>query len=144
MVGYNPAIKFGFAATPLLKVEVADKDVTQALGIGIAYLYQDNEQKGRQSVYLVGIESESRDFKFLKFNELTLTADNKKVIIVKAKRNSRETDFGVKEFLSYEIKQSVFTKIANAKNVQFKVGNYSGKVPENIHTMLLNLSKVSE
>ncbi len=144
MVGYNPAIKFGFAATPLLKLDFADKDGSQALGIGIAYLYADSDQKGRESMYLVGIESESRDFKFLKFNDLTVTADNQKIVIGKALRSGRETDFGVKELLSYKITRAVFTKIANAKNLQFKVGNYSGKVPENIQSMLLNLRKVSE
>lgn len=144
MVGYNPAAKIGFAATPLLKIEVADKDGSQAIGVGIAYLYGDDERKGRQTVYLVGVESESRDFRFLKFNDLTVTADNQKIVVGKAKRIARQTDFAVKEFLTYEIKRSVIAKIANAKNVKLKVGIYSGKLPENIQTMLLNLLKVSE
>ena len=144
MVGYEPAIKFGFAATPLLKVDVADKDGSQALGIGVAYLYHDNSEKGRQTLYLVGIESESRDFKFLKFNDLTVTADNQKLVIGKARRNGWRNDFGVKEILTYEIKRGVFAKIANAKNLQFKVGNHAGVVPENIQTMLLNLLQMSE
>ena len=144
MIGYNPMAKIGFAATPLLKIEVADKDGSQAIGVGIAYLYGDDERKGRQTVYLVGVESESRDFRFLKFNDLTVTADNQKIVVGKAKRAARQTDFSAKEFLTYEIKRSVIVKIANAKNVQIKVGNYSGKVPENIQAMLLNLLKASE
>lgn len=144
MIGYNPLAKIGFAATPLLKIEVADKDGSQAIGVGIAYLYGDDELKGRQTIYLVGVESESRDFRFLKLNDLTVTADNQKIVVGKAKRTTRATDSGVKEMLTYEIKRSIFNKIANAKSVQMKVGNYSGKLPENIQAMLLNLLKVSE
>lgn len=144
MVGYNPTIKLGFAATPLLKVDVADKDGSQAIGIGVAYFYYDSPQRGREMMYLVGIESESRDFKFLKSHDLTVTADNQKIVIGKARRNARETDFGIKEFLAYDLKKSVFDKIAKAKKLEFKVGNYAGKVPDEVQTMLQNLSKVSE
>lgn len=144
LVGYNPAVKLGFAATPLLKLDFADADGSQALGIGIAYLYADSEQKGRESIYLVGVESESRDFKFLKLNDLTITADNQKIVVGKAVRSGRQTNLGVKELLSYKITRAVFNKIAGAKNLQFKVGNYSGKVPEQVQMMLQNLSKVSE
>ena len=144
MIGYNPMAKIGFAATPLLKIEVADKDGSQAIGVGIAYLYGDDERKGRQTVYLVGVESESRDFRFLKFNDLTVTADKQKIVIGKAVRSARQTVLGVKEILTYDIKRSVITKIANAENVQIKVGNYSGKLSGNIQAMLLNLLKASE
>lgn len=144
LVSYDPLAKIGLAATPLLKIDVADKDGSQAVGIGIAYLYHDDENKGRETVYFVGVESESRDFKFLKFNDLTVTADNQKILIGKARRRERQTDFSVQEILIYQIKRSVFTKIANAKKVEVKVGNYAGRVPENIQSMLANLLKVSE
>ncbi len=144
MIGFDPMAKIGFAATPLLKIEVADKDGSQAVGVGIAYLYRDDERKGRQTAYLVGVESESRDFRFLKFNDLTVTADKQKIVVGKAKRVTRQTDSGVKEFLTYEIKRSVISKVANAQNVQMKVGIFSGKLPENIQAMLLNLLQASE
>ncbi len=144
MVGYNPVSKIGVVGTPLLKIEIADKDGSQAVGIGIAYIYRDGAVKGRESFYLASIESETGDFKFLKFNDLTVTADNQKIVVGKAKRGARQNDFSVKEILVYDIKRSVLTKIANAKNVQLKVGNYSGKLSENIQTMLLNLLKISE
>ncbi len=144
LVSYDPLARIGLAATPLLKIDVADKDGSQAVGIGIAYLYHDDEIKGRETIYFVGVESESRDFKFLKFNDLTVTADNQKILIGKARRSVRQNDFSVKEILTYQIKRSVFVKIANAEKVNVKVGNYAGKVPENIQAMLVNLLKISE
>ena len=144
MVGYEPSIKLGVVATPLMKMDVEDVNGKQAVSIQIAYLYFDgDENKGRQSVYLVGVDSESKEFKFLKYNELVVTADNQKIVIGKAKRVARQNDYGVKEGLLYEIKKNVFTKIANAQNLDVKVGTYSRKLDGAVQLLLKNLLQSS-
>ncbi|MCY7375076.1 MAG: thermonuclease family protein [Pyrinomonadaceae bacterium] len=144
MVGYESSLKLGVVATPLMKADFADKDGKQALAVQIVYLYYDaNESKGRQSVYLVCVDSESLDFKFLKYNDLIVTADNQKIVIGKAKRIARQNDYGVKEGLIYEVKKSVFTKIANAQKLEIKVGNYSRNLNGELQTMLYNLLQTS-
>lgn len=145
MVGYNPSVKLGFAATPLLEVEVAEKDGSQAIGVGVAYVYFDgNESKGRQSLYMIGVVSESRDFKFLKFNDLVVTADNQKIVVGKAVRKVRKNDYSVRETLAYRVKRSVLAKIADAEKVNVKVGTYSTTLNSEIQTMLKNLLNVSQ
>lgn len=144
MIGYNPVTKIGIVATPFSKLTFADKNGDQAATIGIAYLYRDSEIKGRENVYLVGIESKSRDFKFLKFNELTVTADNQKIVVGKAKRTERRSGDEVEELLFYRIKRNVIAKIAGAKNVSVKVGTYSGKINSDVQMLLSNLLKASE
>lgn len=144
LIGYEPSIKLGVIATPLLKAEFADKNGEQTLAVQIAYLYYDaNESKGRQSVYIVGVDSESTDFKFLKCNDLILTADKQKIVIGKAKRVVRQTAFGVQESLVYEIKKPIFTKIAKAQSLEIKVGNYSKNTNSEIQKMLYNLLQTS-
>ena len=144
MVGYNAQSKIGIIATPLLKLEIPDKNYIQAFGIGIGYFYRDDQSKGRESIYLVGIESDSKDFRFLKFNDLIITADNQKIVIGKASRNFRRNDFLVKELLIYQVKRTVIAKIANAKSVKIKVGNYSTSLNADAHRMLKNLLNASE
>lgn len=143
MMAYDPVIKLGFVATPLLKLQIPENDGTQAIGIGIGYLYGDDPTNVRKSVYLVGIESESRDFRFLKQNSLIVTADGVKLNIGKAKRNARQKDFSVKEILTYEIKRNVIEKIANAKNVEVKVGDFQSELPNGVQMMLSNLLQAS-
>ncbi|MDQ2747357.1 MAG: thermonuclease family protein [Acidobacteriota bacterium] len=144
LVGYNPAVKLGLVATPLLHADFADQNGEQELAVQIVYLYFDGEEnKGRQSVYKVFVESESKDIKFLKYNDLILTADRQKIIIGKAKRREQRNDYGVKETLVYEIKKSVFTKIANAQNLEIKVGGYSKMTNSQIQATLHNLLQTS-
>lgn len=144
MVGYDPAAKVGLIATPMMKMEIADGSGKQAVVIQIVYLYYDgNQSKGRQSNYLVFVDSESRDFKFLKYNELIVTADNQKIVIGKARRTARTDEFGVKEGLEYEIKKNIFAKIANAANLEIKVGTYSRKLDGAVQLLLNNVLQSS-
>lgn len=144
MVGYNAQTKIGIVASPMLKLQIPDTGVFNSFGIGIAYLYQDQEGKSRQGVYLVGVESDSNDFRFLKSNDLIVTADNQKIVIGKAKRGSRQNGMLVKETLIYTVKRSVITKIIRAKSVTIKVGNHSTQIGPDIQTMLENFLKVAE
>ena len=144
LVGYDPAVKLGLVATPLLKANFFDQSNQQTLAVQILYLYYDaNESKGRQSVYLVCVDSESPDYKFLKSNDLIVTADNQKLVIGKAKRFVRKDDFGVKESLVYEIKNPVFKKIADAQNLDIKVGGFSRNLKGELQMTLHNLLQSS-
>jgi endonuclease YncB( thermonuclease family) len=104
MVGYNPASRMGIVATPILRLAVPDKDIIQAIGIGVVYFYHDDPTKGRDFFYGIGIESESKEFRFLKSNDLIITADNQKIVVGKARRNTRQNGSLVTEMLHYDIK----------------------------------------
>lgn len=140
LVGYDSKVKLGVVSTPMFKMNIPENEGRQALTVQIAYLYYDgNEESGRKNVYLVGIDSESRNVRFLKFNELIVTADKQRINLGKAKRFERKNENGVREGLLYEIKRPTIEKIANAKNVSIKVGTFSDKVDAEILTMLQNL-----
>lgn len=144
IVGYNAQTKIGIVITPLLKLEVPAKDTIQAIGVGVGYFYHDDEIKGRETLYLVGIESDSRDFRFLKSNDLIVTADNQKIVVGKARRTARQNGSLVKELLLYRVKRSVVAKIANAKSVKVKVGTYAADLDSGVQMMLVNLLNASE
>ena len=144
MIDYNPVIRVGFVATPQFKTEVLDKDNRQMVNIGVLYLYADDEKKGKQSSYLVGVESESTELKFLKSNDLVVFADNQKIVIGKAKRSARENLSSITEVLIYEVKRDVVEKVANAKTVEVKVGDYSGKLTDELLMLVKNLLQAAE
>jgi endonuclease YncB( thermonuclease family) len=145
LVGYDESAKLGIITTPLFKLNVAENDGSQAVAIQIAYLYFDGDiNKGRQNVYLVGVESESRDFKFLKQNDLVITIDGQKINVGKAKRLERKGEFSVKESLVYKINKSVIAKIAKAQEASVKVGTYSWKLNSGIQMLLYNMTQTAE
>ncbi|MDQ6787408.1 MAG: thermonuclease family protein [Acidobacteriota bacterium] len=144
MVGYNPNSKIGIVATPLLKLAVPDKDIIQAIGIGIGYFYHNDESKGREFFYIIAVESDSKEFRFLKSNDLIVTADNQKIVVGKAKRYARQNGSLVKETLYYEVKRSVIAKISAAKSVNIKAGTYSTNLNSDIQMLLKNFINASE
>jgi len=144
MIDYNPVVKVGFVATPQFKIEVLDKDSSQMVNVGVLYLYGEDEKKGKQGSYLVGVESESTEWKFLKSNDLIVFADKQKIVIGKAKRSVRENLSSVTEILTYEVKRETIEKVANAKNVEVKVGDYSGKLTDELLMLVKNLLQASE
>jgi endonuclease YncB( thermonuclease family) len=144
MVSHDPYGRFGFVATPLLKLEILGNNNAPAVSIGIGYFYTNAGAEGTKQTYLVGVESQSKDFSFLKNNNLVVTAGKQKISVGKAKRVARENDFGVKEFLIYEIKRDVIEKISNAENVRVKVGIYDAKVNADIQKLLKNMLQATE
>lgn len=145
LVGYDPAAKFGIVTTPSFKLSIAENDGSQTVGIQIAYLYYDADKtRARQSFYLVGVESESRDFKFLADNNLVFTLDGQKINVGKAKRIERKDEFSVKESLVYKINKNVIEKIANAQDANVKVGKYSWKINSGIQLLLYNMLQTAE
>jgi endonuclease YncB( thermonuclease family) len=144
LVGYEPSTELSVTATPLMNINVIGKNDKQEVSIQVAHFYSDGSGiKAKKNVYLVGIGSESRDFKFLEYNELIVTADNQKIIIGEARRVAGKNANGVRETLLYKIQKNVLTKIANAKNVEIKVGTYSRRLNSEIQVLLSNLMQTS-
>src|SRR5215204_2952679 len=144
LVSYAPSGKFGFVGTPPLTLEVLGSDNAPVVRIGMAYFFAEDGERGVRKTYLVAIESKSRDFSFLKNNNLVITAGKQKINIGKAKRVSRQTDFGVEELLTYFIQRDVIEKIANADKVQVKVGLYDAKINADIQELLKNMLKTTQ
>lgn len=144
LVGYDQVTKLGIVSTPVFKLDIAENDGSQAVGIQIAYFYNNAGDRKKENVYLVGVESASRDFKFLKQNDLVITADGQKINVGKAKRIERKEDFGVREILIYKINKTVLTKIAEAKESSVKVGTYSWKLNSGIQMILYNVLQAAE
>ncbi len=78
-------------------------------------------------------ESDSETFK--KSNQLTITADGKKVSVVKAVQLGAQGDQRFNELIVYDVDRDFVVKIAQANKVQIKVGEFSGTMTEKLHTM---------
>lgn len=139
---YDAAVKMGYVATTRALFDLAAKNSGQRVDFRMAYIYRDWE-RGRASIYLVGILSEAEDWKFLKSNSLTVIADGRKLSFGRAIRLYRRTPVAAQEFLVYKISRSTITKIVKAKNVQINLGVYSGELNDKLQIMLKNLLEAS-
>ena len=135
---YDSATKTGYVASTRAIQTLAARNSSQTIDFRMAYVYRDAE-RGRDSIYLVGILSEAQDWKFLQSNSLTVVADGQKIVLGKAFRLYRQTPSSVQELLLYKINRSAIAKISKAKNLEVSVGVYSGKLSDKLQLMLKNL-----
>ena len=138
---YDASVKVGYVATTRALLDLAVKTSRQKVDFRMAYVYRDAE-KGRESVYFVGVLSEADDWKFLKSNNLTIIADNQKIVLGNARRLSRRTANSSQELLLYKINRSAIARIANAKSLEVKLGMYYGDLSDKLRLMIKKLLQV--
>lgn len=144
--GYNARTRTGYVGTSLMGVVDKEKeDERTQTAIDITYIYKEGERKGRKGIFVVSVESVSPDWRFLKSNNLTVTADEKSIAVAKPKRTTWKDGDLVRERLTYEVARSTIEKIVHGGNVVLKVGDYLLK-PENqtIHLLLYNMLQIAE
>jgi endonuclease YncB( thermonuclease family) len=140
---YDSVAKTGYVASTRAVQTLAAKKLNQTVDFRMAYVYRDAAQ-GRDSIYLIGILSEAEDWKFLKANNLTVIADDQKIVLGKATRLYRQTPGSAQELLLYKINRSAIAKISRAKKLEVNLGIYSGKLSDKLQNMLKNLLEAAD
>lgn len=145
--GYNAKTKTGYVGTSLLGVTELDKEKEndeQKTAVDITYFYKEDDQKGRKGVFVVSVVSISKEWRFLKYNDLSIVSDEKNTVIGKAKRTTLNDGDTVRERLTYEVKRSAIEKIVNGGDVIIKVGDYMIRPNQGLQLLLYNMLQISE
>jgi|GEM_PF-1060502 len=124
---YFSSAKIGYTSTPSAFINAGAGSLRVKLDHRTFYFYRGDQSSGvEQDVFVLGFLTVSPSARFAKSNSLTIIADRQKFVFVTFKRLSGQTINGFMEILLYKVSPAVLKKIANAKNVQVKVGQYSG------------------
>lgn len=147
VTAYFPAASIGVIATPptgFLTLQSSSGE-RQRVDCRSVYVYLGDVSKPRERLYTLGFVSESRDWQFLKSNDLTIVADGQKIIvgIKPLRRFSRQIDYAVQELVIYGISRNSLAKIASAKKVDVKLGRFSGEIHENARNFFKRLLAVA-
>lgn len=145
--GYNAKTKTGYIGTSLLGVTEADKEKEndqQKTAVDITYFYNEDDKKGRKGTFVVTVVSLSQEWRFLKFNDLVVVADEKSTVIGKPKRTTFKDGDRISEKLTYEVSKSAIEKFVNGGDVVIKVGEYTIRPLHGWQLMLYNLLQVTE
>lgn len=145
--GYNAASKTGYLSTSLLGVTELDKDKEndqQKTAVDITYFYKEDDKKGRKGTFVVSLVSLSNDWRFLKFNDLIVIADEKKTFIGKTKRTTFKDGDKVGEKLTYEVSRTELEKFINGGDVVIKIGEYMIRPQHGFQLLLYNMLQVAE
>jgi micrococcal nuclease len=128
---YFSSARIGYTSTPSTFINVAAGNSQVKLDHRTFYFYRGDKSSGvEKDVFALGFLSISPGARFDKSNNLTIIADKQKFAFVKTDRFAKQFPEGFVEILFYKVSPAVLKKIANAKNVQVKVGQYSGAMGE--------------
>ena len=87
----------------------------------------------------MGCRAESDKQSFKESNQLTFTTDGKKMVYKSVVHLGTQSDKRFNEMMVYFLDRNALTKIAAANKVEMKIGNYSGEMPANFHSMIKHL-----
>lgn len=113
--------------------------VSQKIDLRTMYISKGELYNPHQHAYFIAILSSSKNYRFLKSNSLTLYVDGKKMHMARTVRLYRPEAEGVGELLLIRTTKQQLKRIAKARKVRMKVGNYSGGVTNGYSDMLTEL-----
>lgn len=142
LAGFDPVKKVGHISTPSVFLDFAG-GFLRKVESRVFYVYLGDKLNIENSAYAVGFLSSSREYKFLKSNNLTITADKEKIFLGKARRFYRKSSSSVEELLVYQIKRAQLMKIAKAQKISVQLGGYSGGISSESLTFINNLLNAS-
>lgn len=141
--GYDPRLRVGHISTPSIYLDFPNSDFLQKVDARLFYLYKGDKTNVEDSIYMVGFIVSSKNYQFVKSNNLMITADAQKFALGKAKRFTRENMNSVSELLLYRITRAQLLKIAKAEKISVQIGVHKGAISAGSLTMINNLLNVS-
>ncbi|HVE55739.1 MAG TPA: thermonuclease family protein [Pyrinomonadaceae bacterium] len=141
--GYDPGMKVGHVSTPSIYLDFPNSNFLQKVDSRIFYVYKGDKTKIEDSVYIIGFITTTKEYRFLKSNSLTITADSQKLSLGKAKRFYRQDMSSVKELLLYKITRAQLMKIAQAGKISVQIGSDKGVISNESLTIINNLLNAS-
>lgn len=141
--GYDSALKIGHISTPSVQLDFPAGNFLRKVESRIFYLYKGDKTNIEDSVYLIGFLTASKEYRFLKSNNLTITADGQKVVLGKARRFYQKGISSVQELLLYKITRAQLMKVAKAEKISIQLGSYSGGISSESLMFINNLLNAS-
>ena len=141
VTGYDSNQKIGWIATSGAFVYLKEGSERQKLECRTIYAYKDFGSGYRETIYMIGFQSISADFKFSKLkSRLTVTADKQAISLGWPRGFRGQTYFGAREIFYYKVSRQSLIKIANAKTLGIKIDRFAGNVSAESQALIKQLA----
>jgi endonuclease YncB( thermonuclease family) len=124
---YFSSMRIGYTSTPSTFINASAGSSRVRFDHRTLYFYRGDQSSGvEKDIFLLGFLTVSPSAKFAQPSSLTIIADGQKFVFARLDRLAKQAPEGFVEILFYRVSPAVLKKIAAAKSVQVKVGQYSG------------------
>jgi endonuclease YncB( thermonuclease family) len=141
--GYDPGLRIGHISTPSIYLDFPNAGFLKKVDSRLFYLYKGDKTNIEDSIYIIGFITTSKEYRFLKSNSLTITADSQKFTLGKWRRFSRQGNSSVSELLLYKIPRAHLIKIVKAERISVQIGTYKGAISSESLMFINNLLSAS-
>lgn len=135
------AANISFVLTKDTVVGLTNGKSTPKMTCAIAYVTgkPTKETTEEKEVFVMGCKSQSEKQNFKPTSQLTFTTDGKKINFGKVIHLGRQSEERFDEMMVYFLDRNAITKIAASEKVQIKMGDFSGAMPSDFHSMVKHL-----
>jgi endonuclease YncB( thermonuclease family) len=140
--GYDPTKGVGHISTPSIFLDFPKTDFVK-FESRLFYIYKGDKTRIEDSVYAIAFLSTSKEYKFIKSNNLTITADKEKLNLGKAMRFYRQNGSVLQELLVYKITRAQVMKLVKSQKILVQIANYSGGISAESLAYINNLLNAS-
>lgn len=135
-----PQNNIAFVITKDVQLNLSSGENRPKIVCGVAYVTgKSKEEKEEKEFFGMGCRSESDKLSFKNSNQLTFSTDGKKMNFGKTIHLGMQTDKRFNEMMVFFLDRNSVTKIAAANKVHVKIGDFSGDIPPNFHSMIKHL-----
>ena len=135
-----PSINLTMVTTKDTQVNLSNGSVTPLSLCALIYATgKPKDAKEEKEVFVMGCRSRNEKQSFKSSDQLVITNDGKKITFGKALHLGNQSDNRFNEMIVYFLDRDSVTKIAAAKNVQIKIGEFSGVMTKEYHSMIKHL-----
>ncbi|HEX3101745.1 MAG TPA: thermonuclease family protein [Pyrinomonadaceae bacterium] len=143
--GYNAETKTGYLSTSFLgSRNLGSDDPDHEMAIDFTYLYREDDRKGRTGRFVLTLDSISKEWAFLRSNNLILTIGDKDTVVGKPRRQAAKAGDMFRERLTYEVNRATIEKIYNGGDVSFRVGMHVFFPEQGLQLLLYNMLQVTQ
>jgi micrococcal nuclease len=136
---YVSQFDIGYLATTIKNFNLSANNSVSKMVYRIIYYYKGSTLKSGDDTFFIGFLSESKNWQFLQSNNLSVITDGQTISLGKAYRLFRKDKNVAQELLLYKIRRDNLAKISNSKQVNFRVGKYSGVVEKTSQSLIGSL-----
>lgn len=140
VVSKVPQYNLSFILTKDVALNLSGGKTNPKVICGAAYISRKSgKEEGGKEFFGIGCKSEAEKESFKTSNNLNLTLDGKIKNFGKAIQLGRQSDKKFDEMLVFILDREAFVKVASTNSVQMKIGDFSGAMPSNFHSMIKSL-----
>ena len=142
--GYDPDKKIRNISTPSIAQTIESGEKKLEVELRIVYFQGELRSRVPNTAFVLGVLAISNEHNFSREKSLKFVADGEEFDFENGQLFWRENSASVQELIQYRVNRNALAKVANARYLTIKVGQFHGIASPEVRDMVRKLLEVSK